>query len=367
MRTLSIVMDLCCLYYTLTNRVGDENRITVSHIQERGITMFKRILVPLDGSTRAESAVPVAARLAQAYGGSVILLQVVTPPVSTGKFGSLEGYPIVDTGEELAQATEYLKTLAQTSALSGIMTEVQTLVGAVVPAIISATSGSHADLVVMCSHGYTGFKRWMLGSVAHKLVPHSPVPVLILCDGGPVFADADTHSIQALVPLDGSLLSESALEPAAQLVAALAPKTKRALQLLRVVDITTSHSKFSMADSYFDTEVRTEAKFQDEQYLKAVAQRFTEGELAQYNLSVTTTVEIDPDVAEAIVQQAEMTDGTGVASQLIVMATHGRGGLERWVLGSVAERVLHTTKLPLLVVHATRAAQASSKETVTVA
>jgi nucleotide-binding universal stress UspA family protein len=353
--------------------------------------MFKRILVPLDGSTRAESAVPVAARLAQAYGGSVILLQVVTPPVSTGKFGSLEGYPIVDTGEELAQATEYLKTLAQTSALSGIMTEVQTLVGAVVPAIISATSGSHADLVVMCSHGYTGFKRWMLGSVAHKLVPHSPVPVLILCDGGPVFADADTHSIQALVPhlrhgvshrgeldadthsiqalvpLDGSLLSESALEPAAQLVAALAPKTKRALQLLRVVDITTSHSKFSMADSYFDTEVRTEAKFQDEQYLKAVAQRFTEGELAQYNLSVTTTVEIDPDVAEAIVQQAEMTDGTGVASQLIVMATHGRGGLERWVLGSVAERVLHTTKLPLLVVHATRAAQASSKETVTVA
>jgi nucleotide-binding universal stress UspA family protein len=331
---------------------------------ERGIPMFKRILVPLDGSTRAESAVPVAARLAQATGGAVILLQVVAPPVNTGKFGSTEVYPSTGVDEELAQATGYLKTLASTSALSGITTEVQTLVGAVAPAIISATSGLHADLVVMCSHGYTGFRRWMLGSVAHKLVPHSPVPVLILRDGGPKLADADVHPIRVLVPLDGSLLSESALKPAAQLVAALAPKTKRGLQLLRVVDYTTIHSKFSSADSYFDTEMKTQAKAQDEHYLKAVAQRFTEGDLAQYNMSVSTTVAVDPDVAEAIVQEAEMTDGTGVASQLIAIATHGRGGLERWVLGSVAERVLHTTKLPLLVVHAARVAEETSKDTV---
>src|SRR5215469_10907917 len=140
--------------------------------------MFRRILVPLDGSTRAESAAPVAARLAQASSGSVILLQVVAPPVSTGKFGGPEVYPKGDIDEEQASATEYLKTLAQTSSLGGITTEVQTLVGAVAPAIISATQELHADLVVMCSHGYTGFKRWMLGSVAHKLVPHSPVPVL---------------------------------------------------------------------------------------------------------------------------------------------------------------------------------------------
>jgi nucleotide-binding universal stress UspA family protein len=137
--------------------------------------MFQRILVPVDGSTRAESAIPVAARLAQASSGSVILLQVVAPPVSHGKFNVPEAYPIVSTDEELAEANEYLKTLAQTSALSGITTEVQALVGAVAPKILSATQSLHADLIVMWSHGDTGFKRWALGSVAHKVAPHSSV------------------------------------------------------------------------------------------------------------------------------------------------------------------------------------------------
>ena len=328
--------------------------------------MFQRILVPLDGSTRAESALPVAARLAQASGGSVILLKVVAPPVSHGKFNVPEAYPLVGTDEELAEATEYLKTLAQTSALGGITTEIQALVGAVAPQILSATQSLHADLIVMWSHGDTGFKRWALGSVAHKLVPHSPVPVLVLRDGGPVPAASAEHPARALVPLDGSPLSESALEPAAQLVAALARAPQRALQLLRVVDIPPSYGKIrSMADSYFDSQMRAEAKRQDEQYLEAVAKRFAEGELAQYNLALTTTVAVDPDVAEAIVQTAEQAEGFG--SEVIVMATHGNGGLHHWMLGSVAERLLHSTKLPLLIVHAARAAQKTHKETATVA
>ncbi len=331
--------------------------------------MFQRILVPLDGSTRAESAVPVAVRLAQASGGSVILLHVAVPPVSSGKFSVPEAYPKVGTDEEQASATEYLKTLAQSDELRGITTKAQTFVGAVAPTILSATQSLHADLIVLCSHGFTGFKRWMLGSVAHKLVPHSPVPVLVLRDEGPVPSAASGHPLRAFVPLDGSPLSESALEPAAQLIAALAPPTQRALQLLRVVDIPSSYGKFrGIADASFDAEMRAEAKREDEQYLDAVAKRFAEGKLAQYNLAVTSTAVIDPDVAEAIVQVAEQAEGTGgFGTHVIVMATHGRGGLQRWVLGSVAERVLHTTKLPLLVVHATHAAHKTNKETEAVA
>jgi nucleotide-binding universal stress UspA family protein len=318
--------------------------------------MFHRILVPLDGSTRAESAIPTAARLVQASGGSVVLLQVVEPPVSSGKFSAPEAYPKVGTDEELAEATEYLKNLAQSGDLSGITTEVQTLAGAVVPTIIAATQSLHADLIVLSSHGYTGFKRWTLGSVAHKLVPHSPVPVLLLREGGPVPATTADQPAFAEVPLDGSLLSESALEPAAQLLAALAPSAQRALQLLRVVNIPSSYGKFrSMTDSYFDAQMRTEEKQEDQAYLDAVAKRFAEGELAKYHLAVTTTVAIDPDVARAIVQAAEQVEGmVPSGSHLIVMATHGRGGLQHWALGSVAERVLHSTRLPLLVVHAAR-------------
>lgn len=331
--------------------------------------MFQRILVPLDGSTRAESAIPIAARLAQFSGGSVILLHIVAPRVSPGKFNPPLEYPKDGTDEELAEANEQLKILAQSGELSGISTEVQTLVGAVAPTILAAIQELHADLIVMWSHGHTGFTRWRLGSVAHKLVPHSPVPVLLLREEGPVPAAAAGHPLRALVPLDGSPLSESALEPAAQLVTALAPSAPRGLQLLRVVDISPSYGKFrSVVDSHFDAEMRAEVKREDEQYLEAVAKRFSEGELAKYNLAVTTAVAIDPDVAEAIVQAAERADGTeSSGAQLIVMATHGHGGLHHWVMGSVAERVLHTTRLPLLVVHAARETQRTHEATEAIA
>lgn len=331
--------------------------------------MFTRILVPLDGSPRAESAVPIAARIAQATGGSVILLHVVAPPVSTGKFSVPETYPRVGTDEELAEAGEHLKALAQSGDLRGIATEVQTLVGEVAPTIIAATQALHADLVVMCSHGYTGFKRWALGSVAQKLAPHSPVPVLVLRDGGTVPTTATQQPMRVFVPLDGSALSESALEPAAQLVTALAPSAQKAVHLLEVVDIPSSYGKFrSAVDGHYDTGVRAEAKREYETYLGTVARRFTEGDLAPYKLSVTASVPIDMDVAEAIVQTAEQGESAERAGyDLIVMATHGRGGVGRWVLGSVAERVLHATKVPLLIVHSIPAEHEHQEEAVPVA
>jgi len=132
--------------------------------------MFERILVPLDGSPVAERAIPAVACIARAFGGSVIMLSVVTPPVSSGKFSSPEAYPKVGTDEELAEATEYLKTLAQSEQLGGITTQVHALVGGAAQTIIAAASSLHADLIVLCSHGYTGFQHWRLGSVAEKVV-----------------------------------------------------------------------------------------------------------------------------------------------------------------------------------------------------
>jgi nucleotide-binding universal stress UspA family protein len=332
--------------------------------------MFKRILVPLDGSTRAERAVPVAARIAQASGGSVILLQVAVIPIdieSAKKPPEIYSQEAFDKG--VADASSYLEGVAKSGVLAGTKTETEAVTGAVAPSILSAIQSLQADLVVMCSHGYTGFKRWALGSVAHKLVPHSPVPVLVLRDGGVVPATAAQQPIRAFVPLDGSPLSEAALEPAAQLVAALAPSAQGALHLMRVVDIPSSYGKFrSSVDEHYDAGVRAEAKREYEAYLDAVAKRFAEGDLAKYNLSVTTSIPIDMDVAEAIVQAAEQAGGAELSGyNLIVMATHGRGGVQRWVLGSVAERVLHTTRIPLMVVHPAHAKHETHEETHTVA
>ena len=181
--------------------------------------MFERILVPVDGSPGAERAIPAAARIARAFSSSIILLNVVTPPISPGKYSVPEEYPKADIDEELAEATNYLHKIAQSVELGIITTEVHTLVGAVAPTILSCTQSLHADLIIMCTHGHTGFKRWRLGSVAEKVIRHAPIPVFVLPEIGPEPAAADQQAVHALVALDGSPISEAMLEPAASLTA----------------------------------------------------------------------------------------------------------------------------------------------------
>ena len=123
--------------------------------------MFQRILVPLDGSTRAEQALPVAARLAQASGGSLVLLQVVSET-------------------ERTQATDYLNTVATSASLAGIKTHSEVQCGVPDQGILKAVQADNVDLIIMCSRGRTGFKRWALGSVSHKLAHETTIPLLVL-------------------------------------------------------------------------------------------------------------------------------------------------------------------------------------------
>jgi nucleotide-binding universal stress UspA family protein len=307
--------------------------------------MFKRILVPLDGSARAERAIPVAARIARAFGGSVILLRVATAPVDTGKYSAASGYVEEAVDADFSEATSYLENIAGSGELAGITTEVKTFIGAAAPTILSASQSFHANVIVMCSHGFTGFKRWVLGSVADKVTRHSPIPVLVLREGGPVPATIDQQPMRALVPLDGSTLSEAVLEPAAYLAAALAKATSQqgALHLLRVVDLPISGGKFK-SDAHIDTGLKEQVKHEDEAYLASLTNRIREEDLPELDLAITWSVEADPDVAEAIVKKAEQDK-----FDFIAIATHGHGGVQKWAMGSVAGRVLHATMLPLLI------------------
>ena len=309
--------------------------------------MFERILVPLDGSRGAERAIPVVARIARAFGSSVIVLGVVVPQISLGKLSLVEDGKATSE-QELAVARAYLRTIAQSVELSTIPTEVQALTGAVAPTILEAIQTLHADLIVLCSRSSTGFKRWKVGSVAEKVIRHASIPVFVIPEGGADSATVVRQAARVLVALDGSPLSEAVLEPAASLTAGLsrAASQQGTLQLMRVVDIPSGYGKFrSMVDSFYDAQMRAEAKREYEQYLGSVSRRFSEGELAKYHLAVSTVVATDPDAAEAIVQTAEQ-----LKVDFIAMATHGRGGLQRWTLGSVTDRVLHITQSPLFIV-----------------
>src|SRR5579872_4230348 len=176
--------------------------------------MFKRILVPLDGSARAESAIPVAARIARAYGASITLLRISETPIEYGPYlAPPASYSKVTIEADLAVLKGYLEKVAQSEALAGIDVEVKSLFGAVAPTIIAAAQAYHASLIVMCSHGYTGFKRCLLGSIADKIARYAPVPTLIVREGAALSALALKQPVRALVALDGSPLSEAVFEP----------------------------------------------------------------------------------------------------------------------------------------------------------
>ena len=312
--------------------------------------MFTRILVPLDGSDRAEQAIPIAARIARAAGGTVILVQAAPIPldfqVEQKKPAEMCSENVIEEGK--ARASTYLDTVSRVAELVGVKTETRVEYGDVAPSILAALEPLGVDLIVMCSHGHTGFKRWALGSIAQKITSHSQVPVLVLRDGSPAFP---AQPVYALVALDGSPLAESVLAPVAQLLAALAPFAHKTLHLVRVVDLpmTYGYGRFAV-NAAFD-QLREEAKREAHQYLATVAERLTESDGAASDLMVTTSIAVNPDVSEALVQMTGQELHSGGHFDLVAMATHGRGGLQRWMMGSVTERLLHATKLPMLVVH----------------
>ena len=323
--------------------------------------MFTRILVPLDGSDRAEQAVSVAARIARASGGTVILVQVVPTLAAfrAEKKPHEEAYSENVFEEVRALPMNYLENVRKMAELVGVRTESRVEYGDVASSLLAAVEQLEADLVVICSHGYSGFKRWALGSIAHKIVPHSPVPVLVLRDGGPALA---AKAMSALVALDGSPLAESVLAPVVQLALALVPSMHITLHLVRVVDLPASYGYGKSAANAFVDQLREDAKSEAQAYLAAVAQELIDREDVLPDFIVTTSIAVNPDVAEALVQMTEQELHTGGRFDLVAMATHGRGGLQRWVMGSVTERVLHHSTLPTLVVHPSREQQGSQKK-----
>jgi nucleotide-binding universal stress UspA family protein len=214
----------------------------------------------------------------------------------------------------------------------------------------------------MCSHGDTGFKRWVIGSVAHHVIHHSPVPVLLLQESqrNPLVPEP-ARPLCALVALDGSPLAETALLPAAYLVAALAGPAGGALHLTQVVQMPVDARQEEVLH-----ELGPEGLEPIGAYLVAVSKRVQDAG-KDLKLSLRRSITLDTDIAHALLRIAE--DGredeaieAWSGCDLIALSSHGREGFERWVMGSVTERILNATKLPLLIVRPMRTGQAKAKD-----
>ncbi len=322
--------------------------------------MFQHILVPLDGSERAERAIPVAARLARGSGGSITLLRIVASPFEPGwqaMDSPVSMQESLDTDQ--VDATEYLTRISTDAMLAGVATSTSVFKGAPGTGILSVARSQKVDIIIMCSHGYAAMTRWALGSVAEKVAFHAPTPVLVLREGGHVLADLppdpQAHPLRALVALDGSTRAEMGIEYAARLIAALADPVQGALHLAQVVKPVPEGSK---ERGIGGGESRAIA-YKAEEYLDSTAKRLREGPIApamvDLPLSVTWSVAVDADVASALISMAEnREDAEGAAipggCDIIVMTTHGYSGMASWALGSITERVLKASKLPLLII-----------------
>ena len=179
--------------------------------------------------------------------------------------------------------------------LDGIGLTMKVLTGAAAQKILEVVEEDQADLVVMCSHGDTGIKRLMLGSVAQKVARHSTVPVLVLRQDGSVpLSSYPDHlrplrAVMAIVALDGSALAEAALMPAASLVMALAAPARGSLQLTRVVKLpikvseTAEQGKHSYPES-MNLHLKDEAIREAKTYLGNLVDQLRQGPLKDADL-----------------------------------------------------------------------------------
>jgi len=317
--------------------------------------MFEHILVPLDGTEHAERALPVAARIAHATGGTLILINVVLPSPIYETY-SVNQVPALPDAHDIRieRAFTYLDEMLDRYGpdLVGIKTEKTVTSGAASATFFEEARLRHVDLIVLCSQGESNFKHWFFSSMARHVVHHTAIPVLLLNEQGdfPPFVHQE-QLLRVLVPLDGSPLSEMALEPTIWLMAVLAGSTQTALHLLRVVDIPFPYGH-TRAFSRVDMMMYQEEAQKAQKYLHEEISRMLAHLPTKLNVTITSSVISSTDVVKTILAEAEPVEEELRAEpyDLIALATHGRGRLQRLLMGSVTEHLIGATRLPLFIV-----------------
>jgi nucleotide-binding universal stress UspA family protein len=283
---------------------------------------MRTILVPLDGTAQSQRVLPHAEALAMGTDGWLLLMEAA------------EGHAFYDEDARLAHRTavaaaeQYLTGLERSERGRGVAAARLVLEGPPVPAILEAAADSDADLIVMATHARTGLDRLVVGSVAEEVLRRSSVPLLLVPPGATAPPPSE-GTLRVLVPLDGSHLAEAALEAAA----ALAPPSRLELLLLHV----------AAPDRLGARRPPTR---------ETVAERMRAAErlrpLRAAGAAVTTAVRSGGDPAGTIAAVARER-----SCHVIAMATHGRSGLARLLLGSVAASTLARASVPVLLVRPT--------------
>lgn len=303
---------------------------------------MSRILVPLDGSPLAVQVLPYVRVFAKLLNAEVHLTHVITHgdqyhlSLGHGVWDELQSSKrsSTKTTDDLSLLRENAQTyLQQQAALlreAGITVGISIMEGRPDEAIVGIAED--ALMIAMATHGYSGVRRWALGSVTDKVVHTSPIPVFVVH----VKPQSEFALRRILVPLDGSEIARQALPTAIKLARASGAE----IRLLAIAP-----------PPIGGIEVPITPVLIDEQERAAIHDRLLSEVIAcgsdASGLQITPLV-VEGFVAEEISDEAERTQ-----TDLIIMSSHGYGGWRRLALGSVTDKVMHITRTPLLIIHGT--------------
>jgi nucleotide-binding universal stress UspA family protein len=311
---------------------------------------MKTILVALDGSTLAEQVLPYVRQLAPTLEAQVRLLRVVSETESERLVAEqdTETYPL---GGSLAtqwrreqwawttleqQAEQYLAETAAALRQAEMKVDIEVQLGAPAEQIVAVAEREQVALIAMATHGLSGLRRWALGSVTDKVMHAATAPVFVVRSAAPAPHGTSTLK-RILLPLDGSELAKQALPLAVELARGAGAELLLLHAVAPPLEATFVWRPIGQSLSQWETHMSA-VREQADQELTALA-----AELPQDVRGRAVVVSGLP--AEMILDQAYAHH-----ADLIVMATHGLSGLRRWALGSVADKVLHATTTPLVLV-----------------
>jgi len=301
--------------------------------------MYKKILVPLDGSTISEGVLPYARAFATALHVPVHLLQIMdtetlipSDAASQGRFHNI-------LTAEREHNGDYLKEIAS-SFPEPTAVSCSVRIGKPAEVIIEVAAGDLDTLIAMTTHGRSGIRRWLLGSVAEKVLHGAENDVLLIRAIEPIEERrAAAHMQRVVVPLDGSELAEKAVPCAVE----LAKKMNLELMLIRVYlmpGVAYPTGSYAPDWNLLDRETRERAT----EYLQMQIGKLRNEGLERVSLKV-----LEGSAAEKIIGVGRESPGS-----MIAMSTHGASGVGRWLLGSVTERVIRHSETAVLVVRAKR-------------
>jgi len=289
---------------------------------------YNRLLVALDGSELSERAIPYAQAIAKTKGSEVILFTVSIASV-----------------EQLDRPMKaYLELKAKELQSQGVKASSAITYGNVPDEIVGYADKNNIDLIIISTHGYSGIKRWVLGSVARKVLYGTVVQVLLIKSKAPKVSQIELKKL--LLPLDGSPFSESPIISIEQLIKGTGSEIF--LTLVCEPPLVPSYGDHPINptwEKHRDT-LWAVAKQEASEYLKKM-----ETKLKRQGVKVKS--EVIPGelgrVAETILQAAQREN-----VDLIAMATHGRSAVSRWVYGGVANRIVEQSIQPVLLIRPSR-------------